>query len=77
MEYHKSKDILYVMKILGHKSIKSTLVYIDVERAIYQPGSEEFTVRVAKTVEEASKLIEVGFEYVCQKDDLILFRKRK
>ena len=65
------------MKVLGHRSIKSTLVYIDVERAIYQLGSEEFTVKVAKTVEKASKLIEVGFEYVYQKDDFILFRKRK
>ena len=32
---------------------------------------------VAKSVDEARKLVEEGFEYVCQKDDLMLFRKRK
>ena len=26
---------------------------------------------------EARKLLETGFEYVCQKDDITLFRKRK
>jgi hypothetical protein len=32
---------------------------------------------VASTVDEARKLLEEGFEYVCQKDELMLFRKRK
>jgi hypothetical protein len=73
----KAKDILRVRERLGHKSIKSTLICIDVERAVCQPGSEEFTVRVAKNIEEASQRIEVGFEYVCQNDGLILFRKRE
>ena len=27
MEYAKTKDILYVMKLLGHKNIKNTLIY--------------------------------------------------
>ena len=27
MEYHKTKDILHVMRLLGHKNIKNTLVY--------------------------------------------------
>ena len=27
MEYHRTKDILHVMQLLGHKSIKNTLVY--------------------------------------------------
>ncbi|MEM2419860.1 MAG: site-specific integrase, partial [Candidatus Bathyarchaeia archaeon] len=27
MEYHKTKDILYVMKVLGHKRIQNTLIY--------------------------------------------------
>jgi hypothetical protein len=31
----------------------------------------------AKTVDESMKLLEEGFEYVCQKEDLMLFRKRK
>lgn len=80
MEYHRTKDILYVMKILGHKSIQNTLIYIDIEKAIFNaPGDEEFTVRVAKTVEEACELIEAGFEYVTGEytDGGKIFRKRK
>ena len=74
MEYHKTKDILYVMKLLGHKSIKNTLIYTQL---IEFPEDDEFICKVAKTVQEASQLIESGFEYVCSMDDAKLFRKRK
>jgi len=78
MEYHKTKDILRVKYILGHKNIKNTLIYIDIENALFQNGrEEEFYVRTARTVEEACKLIEVGFEYVCDMDGVKIFRKRK
>jgi len=33
--------------------------------------------KAAKTVKEASELIENGFEYICELDDARLFRKRK
>jgi hypothetical protein len=73
-EYHKTTDILYVMKLLGHKSIKNTLVYTQL---IDFPQGDEFVCKVAKTVQEASQLIEKGFEYVCSMDEIKLFRKRK
>ncbi len=38
---------------------------------------KEYTVKTAKTAEEARKLIENGFEYVTEMDGLKLFRKRK
>jgi len=63
MEYHRTKDILSVKKILGHKSIQNTLVYIDLESNLFTRSNEEFTVKVASNTEEACKLIEVGFEY--------------
>jgi len=31
----------------------------------------------AKTVKEACELVEAGFEYVCEMDDVKIFRKRK
>jgi hypothetical protein len=37
----------------------------------------KFLVKTAQTVEEACKLIEVGFEYVTDVDNVKLFRKRK
>jgi integrase len=73
-EYHKTKDILHVMKLLGHKSIKNTLVYTQL---IDFPEDDEFICKVAKTVQEASQLIENGFDYICAIDDAKLFKKRK
>ncbi len=73
MEYHKTRDILHVMNLLGLRNIESTLVYTQ----LISFESDEYHSAVAKTVEEARKLLEQGFVYVCQKDDIMLFRKRK
>jgi hypothetical protein len=40
-------------------------------------NAEEFHVKVAETLEEACKLLEVGFQYVTDMDNAKLFRKRK
>jgi len=77
VEYHRTKDIIHVMKLLGHRNINNTLVYITLEEALFQGGSDEFYSAVARSVEEARKLIEAGFEYVCDFDGIKLFRKRK
>jgi integrase len=77
MLYHQTKDILYVKQFLGHKKIETTLLYIQLVEVIYKNIDEQFTVRVAQTTEEITKLLEVGFEYICEKDDLIYFQKRK
>jgi len=73
MEYAKTKDILYVMKLLGHKNIKNTLIYTQ----LVNFKEDEFIFKVAETVEEAGQLIEAGFEYVCHHEGVMLFRKRK
>ena len=73
MEYRKTKDILHVMWLLGHRNIKNTLVYTQ----FIQFKDDEFVCKVAKTVQEACDLVENGFEYVCAFDDAKLFRKRK
>ena len=78
MEYHKTKDILYVKNLLGHKKIENTEIYINLERAIFgDETAQEYHVKVASKPEEIKALLEVGFEYVCEKDGLMFFRKRK
>jgi hypothetical protein len=47
------------------------------ERTIFEPSSDEFTVKTAERLEDVKSLLEVGFEYVCMKDSLIFLRKRK
>jgi len=73
MEYHKTKDILYVMRMLGHKNIKNTLIYTQ----LVDFQDDDYVSRVAKTIEEACQLIEAGFEYVCEMDSVKIFRRRK
>lgn len=72
-EYAKTKDILHVMKLLGHRNIQNTLLYTQ----LINFESDEFHSATAKTVVEAQKLVEAGFEYVCDFGELKLFRKRK
>ncbi len=73
MEYHRTKDILYVMKLLGHKSISNTLVYTQ----LVEFEGDEYCSAIATTIDEAKKLIEPGFDYVCDHEEVMLFRKRK
>jgi len=73
MEYHRTRDILYVKQLLGHKSIENTMRYTQ----LINFESEEYNSAVAKTLDEARKLVEAGFEYVTDMDGCKLFRKRK
>ena len=73
MEYARSKDILHVMRLLGHRNIKNTLVYTH----LVNFESDEFVSKVAKTVKEAQELVEAGFDYVCDVEGYKVFRKRK
>jgi len=77
MLYHETKDILYVMKFLGHRDIRNTLIYIDLERGCFPKTDDNYNVRIAETPEEITDLLEAGFEYVLQKDGLVFLRKRK
>jgi len=77
MEYHNTKDIIHVMKTLGHKNIKNTLIYINTESAIFLSNNDEWICKIATNTDEAKTLIEVGFEYITEKDGKMLFRKRK
>ena len=73
MLYHKTKDILLVKQQLGHKRIEHTLIYTH----LVNFASEDFTCRCAKTLQEATALIEAGFDYITEMNGIKLFRKRK
>jgi integrase len=77
MLYHKTHDPYYVKDFLGHKDLRSTDIYINIERRMFEPGSDDFTVRLTDKPKEAKQLLEVGFEWVGVKDSLIFLRKRK
>jgi len=73
MEYHKTKDILHVMRLLGHKNINNTLIYTQ----LVSFSDDDYVSRVAKDVQELCQLVEAGFEYVTEMDGVKIFRKRK
>ena len=75
-EYHKTKSILHVKKVLGHKSIMTTQRYVELYTEIYGDlRPENYVCKTASTVKEAKKLIEQGFEYICEIEGEKLFRK--
>jgi integrase len=77
MEYHKTKDIMHVKQVLGHKNINNTMIYINIEQAIFLTTSDDYTCRIAHNEQELTQLIETGFEYVTDINGNKAFKKRK
>jgi len=78
-EYHKTKSILHVKKILGHRNIMNTQRYVELYTEIYGDlKPENYISKAASTKHERQMLIESGFEWVGQDNDgLTYFRKPK
>jgi integrase len=75
MEYHRTNNIKYVQQLLGHKKLETTDMYTQ----LINFENDEWHVSHARNLEEESKLIEAGFEYVrySEKDQVAIYRKRK
>ena len=66
-------NVLTVKRLLGHKRIESTMKYI----GLLNFKDDEYEVTTATTVDEAKKILSAGFEYVTEKQGIMLFRKPK
>lgn len=67
-----------IQEFLGHASLDNTLLYTQIEQAVFDiTADDEYDVNATNNKEEIKKLFSVGFEYVCQKDYILYFRKRK
>ena len=80
MLYHQTKDMLLVADFLGHKDLENTRLYIQLEKNLLRNlPNDQFITRVALNVEEACRMIEVGFEYITGEytNGGKIFRKRK
>ena len=73
MEYYRTKDILYVEELLGHRAINTTPLYTQ----LVNFGEDEYTVRVSKNIEEDKELLATGFKYVTERSGIKIYRKRK
>jgi len=74
MLYAKTRDVLLVKQQLGHRKIETTMIYTQL---IHLNEEDEYTCKTAKDINEATQLVENGFEYITEIDGLKLFRKRK
>jgi hypothetical protein len=80
LEAHQARDPFYIMSVSGHKAMQSRMFYIDLVKVVFGPREyDAYTVRIVNNIEEASVLIEAGFEYVIGEyaDGGNLLRKRK
>ncbi len=66
-----------MQKLLGHRNVMATQIYINLDEAVFGEASDKYHVKVAETVEEAIKLISVGYEYVSTLGAVQIYRKRK
>jgi integrase len=71
--YDKTKDILLVKQQMGHKKLDITLIYTQ----LLNLNEDEWTCKGATTVEQATQLVESGFQYVTEIEGVKLFKKRK
>ena len=73
MEYHKTKDILHVKEMIGHRQLSSTMVYTH----LVHFETSDYHVKTAKTVKEACELAKAGFTFFTQIDAVQIFRRPK
>lgn len=75
IEYHRTRDIIFVQNLLGHKKIDNTMIYTH----LIDFQNDEYYVKHAKNLEEESKLLESGFEFVrfSIENNVAIYRKRK
>jgi len=74
--YIKTRDIFHVKYLMGHRNIESTLHYMHIAKGLVN-YSEDYTVKVAKSLDEYTSLLEQGFEYISDYEDKKILRKRK
>jgi len=77
MLYHETKNPALVMETLGHRNLNTTMRYIHLEKALFKNDADNFDVKATADAAEIKELLEVGFEYVCEKGGLMFFRRRK
>jgi hypothetical protein len=72
--WYSFPDPIGVMRHLRHKKMETTMHYL---RAITLDGDTQYDCKTAKTPEEITKLIELGYTLADTVNDIHFYRKRK
>jgi len=73
MTYHYTRKILLVKALLGHKRIENTMKYTQLVKF----KDDDYDVEAAMNVDEAKELLKAGFDYITERDGIMLFRRPK
>jgi integrase len=71
LAHYTNGNVLTVKKLLGHKRIENTMKYI----GMIHFKDDEYEVATATTVEEAKQVLSAGFEYITEKNGIMIFRR--
>ena len=52
----------------GHRKLDIALIYIQIAETLFQHEPDAFTVKVARTEEEIAAHLQVGFEWIGERD---------
>lgn len=78
MQYWKNRDTGLTAQDMGHKDWNTTRKYIHLVRIMeLNQNGEEYICKTAKTIEEATTLLEHGFQYQLEMEGIKIFKKRK
>jgi hypothetical protein len=64
--------LLHVQQRLGHENIRNTTIYTH----LIATEGDKYHSATAKTPQEICKLVDTGFKYVCDVDDLKVLKKK-
>ncbi|MCJ7721973.1 tyrosine-type recombinase/integrase [Candidatus Bathyarchaeota archaeon] len=77
-EYHKTRDVLHVMAILGHRQIETTYRYVRLYNQVYKnENPDQFVTKIASTKEERFELFNNGWTKVGEDRNDWYFTKPK
>ena len=77
-EYHKTKDLLHVMDVLGHTRIETTYRYVRLYKQIYGDSEpNKFITKIASTKEQRCEMINDGWDLVDKDGEDWYFRRPK
>ena len=75
--YHETRDIYFVQRRLGHRSITNTMKYIHLAGTYFGEEDDEYITQVAETIEQAVPLIEAGYVEASDYNGVKIFKIRK
>ncbi|MFZ7138223.1 MAG: tyrosine-type recombinase/integrase [archaeon] len=77
-EYHKTRDILHVKAVLGHRKIETTMIYVDLYKQIYGNDHRgEFITKIASNKKDRIILMNEGWTLVEKDAEDWYFRRPK